>query len=185
MVDSAESYLLLEQILKRLPRIAGPLAGRCGRFLFPRHADFKQRAIVSRVLLGNPFLDRLHALESAARIEIHALLAGVQFETTLRTLPACRQSLQHRAALCAARHGTSAWHIHRARSKCIVSFWRGAARPPTRFVPIVVAILITRLAIFRHRHLPKQRGEYCVPNSAERQVRAWPTGLFRSPIANH
>ena len=95
----AHLNLLLEQILERLPRVAGPQTGWRRGFLFASHADFVKRAIVARVFLRYSFLDRLHALETAAGIKIHTLLARMQFKPALRTLPGRRHPLKHGAAL--------------------------------------------------------------------------------------
>jgi hypothetical protein len=93
------NFLFLEEILKGLTGIVRPQAGGSGRFFLSGHANLKQLALVSRVLFRDPFLYRLHALKPASRIEIRALLARMQFKSTLRTLSARRHSLQDRAAL--------------------------------------------------------------------------------------
>ena len=92
---------LLEQILKRRPRIVGPGAGRGPSLFLARHPNLEQFAVIARIFLRDALLYRLHALEPAPRIEIGALLAGMQLESALRTLATSRRSLQDVAALCA------------------------------------------------------------------------------------
>ena len=69
------------------------------------HADFEAVAFVAHVFLSDSRGHRLHAFKPASGIEERALLAGMQFEAALRTLPVGRETLQHGAALSAARHG--------------------------------------------------------------------------------
>jgi hypothetical protein len=92
----------LEQILERLSRVAGPQAGRSGRFPLPRDADFVKRAIVASVLALDPLWNWLHALEAASRIEVRALFARVQLKAALGAKSRRRYFLQNRAALRAA-----------------------------------------------------------------------------------
>ncbi len=148
--------LFLKQILKRRPRIVGLQTRRCGRFLFASHANLVQRTVIARILFRDPLLDRLHALEAAAGIEICALLAGVQFKPALRTLPfprACR-TLQHRSALCAPRDGARPRQVHRPRSERMIPTWRTALALRRRLARLLAAwfpittILISWLPIF-------------------------------------
>jgi hypothetical protein len=115
------SASLLKQILKGLPRIVGLQAGGRGCFLLPGHADFVERTIIPGIFLGHALLHRLHALEAASGIEIHALLAGMQLEAALGTKPRRRNRLQHRAALRAARNRPRAGHVHRLRPHAVVT----------------------------------------------------------------
>jgi hypothetical protein len=131
--------LFLEKILKCLAGIAGTRnvpggnrwsrnGGRGRRIFFDRGAEFVEPAIVPLVLARNAFGNRLHAFKSRARIEIRALLAGMQFVSALRTLPfRIETGLQHGAAIRASRTRDGADHARRARSDLILSrvaFWR-------------------------------------------------------------
>ena len=101
-MDNLSFLGFLEQILKRLSRVAGPQAGGRGRFLLPRDADFVERAFVASVLSLDSLRNWLHALEAASRIEVGALFARVQFKAALGTKSCWRYFLQDRAALRAA-----------------------------------------------------------------------------------
>jgi len=164
--------LLLEQILKRRPRVVRPSADRRRGFLFPGHAHLIRSAIVPQIFLGNPFLHRLHALKPASRIEIHALFARMQLEPAFGTLPARRHSLQYRAALRAPRNRMRPRKIYRPRTERVVSLRRRRSRLlPRRFARLVVAILITMLTIFCcHRPLPKHAARIVSLMPPKRQV---------------
>lgn len=112
---------VFEQIIKRLARRIG-LCRRSGRsLLFDSDADGIKGALVLRIFLCDPLRHWLHALESARRIEIRALLAGVQFEAAFRTLTkGFRERGQQSSALGAARYRMGAWHLHRPRAVGIV-----------------------------------------------------------------
>ena len=77
--------LLFEQVFERLAGIVGAQAGGRGGLFFAGHADFEEGAIVAGIFFGDALFDGLHALEAAAGIEIHALLARMQFEAALGT----------------------------------------------------------------------------------------------------
>src|ERR1700704_3999421 len=79
--------LLLEQIVKRLPRIIGASHAFAGRLFLERNAHGIKRAIVLFVFRGDPLLDWLVAFETAGRVEVLALFAGVQVESAFRALP--------------------------------------------------------------------------------------------------
>ena len=73
--------LLLEQVFERFTHVGS--LGRAGRSLaFDRHPRCIECAIVARLLLGYSLLDRLCTLKAAGGIEISALPAAVQLETT-------------------------------------------------------------------------------------------------------
>jgi hypothetical protein len=151
--------LLLEQILKRRPRIIGLQRRRRGRFLLARHANLKQLARISFILLRDTLLHRLHALEPATGIEIRALFARMQFKSALRTLPLDAHSLQHVSALRTARHGPRPRQIHRLGAQRVVPLWRTALtfrrRLARRFSPrFSITILISRLTVFSHKASP-------------------------------
>jgi hypothetical protein len=120
-----KSQLLLEQILESLPSVAWAQGGRSGRLFFPGYANFVERAFVAGVFFGDALGHGLHALEAAAGIEIHALFAGVQFEAALRTFASGRSSLQHRAALGAARDCVGAGQIDGPGTERVVPLRRG------------------------------------------------------------
>ena len=79
--------LFLEQILKRRPCVGGPSARGSGGFLLAGHANLVESALIPFVFLCDALLHRLHALESAAGIEVGALFARVQRKIALRTVP--------------------------------------------------------------------------------------------------
>ena len=59
------SGLLLKQILKRLPRIVGPLRLLARRLFLQPHTDRVERAVVALVFWRNSRRDRLIALKAA------------------------------------------------------------------------------------------------------------------------
>jgi len=171
--------LLLEQILKRMPRVAGAhaaQAGGSGGLLLTRNADLKECAIVAHIFFFDALRNRLHALEAAAGIEIIALLAGVQLESALRTNPRRRHPLQHRATLRAARHRMRSRQVHRTRAERIIPFCRRRRRrrpvariflAPQLFVIITIAILIPVLTIFGQS--PSTRWRIVAPRTPNRK----------------
>ena len=165
--------LLLKQILKRRPRIIRTQSRRSRSFLLPRHPNLIKRALISCILLRDPLLHRLHALKSAPRIEIRALLARMQLKPALRTLPIARYALQHRPTLRATRDSTRARQINGLRSKCEIPLRRPTStrlfpRPLPRF--FAVPILITMLPIFCCHKPSQARRAYCLPRRPVRQV---------------
>jgi len=170
-------FLFLKQIVKRRARILRPQTRRCRSLLLPGHANLIQLTLIPRILLRDPLLHRLHALEPAPGIEIRALLARMQLKPALRALPARRHSLQHGAALRASRNRMRAREIDRLRPKSIVVLrWRRRApRLLSRSLPrLVVAILITMLPVFCC-HTPSQARAYCLPNVAPAASARCPT----------
>src|SRR5882672_3763861 len=93
--------LLLEQVVERRARATGAQRRGSGSLFLARHANLVECAVVANVLLCDSHWNGLHTLEPAARIEIGALLAGVQFESALGTL-LVRRRWQYRPALRAA-----------------------------------------------------------------------------------
>jgi hypothetical protein len=164
---------LLEQILKRLPRIVGPQGGWSGGFLLAGDTKFVERAIVAHVFLLHALGDRSHALEAAAGIEVRALLAGVQFETALGTKARGRHPLQDRAALRTSRDGMGSRQIYRSRSEGIVSLRRRRARffaGPLPRLLLPIAILISMLTVFScHKTSPRALA-YCRASRVLRQA---------------
>lgn len=78
--------LVFEEIIERLP-CARRFGGRwCGGFFLRRDPDGVKGALVLDVFARNALGYSLHALKAAGRIEIHALLAGMQLEAALRAL---------------------------------------------------------------------------------------------------
>ncbi len=153
--NESDGDSLLEQILEGLSRVVRTQAGGRGSFFFSGHANLVESALVPSVFLGNPLLDRLHALEPAARIKIRTLLARMQFKSALETLIA-RRGGQHRPALGAARDRARARQIHRSGTERVVFLRR---RCPGFFscstARFSVAVLITMLTVFGcHKTLP-------------------------------
>ena len=161
--------LLLEQIIERLPCTAGTQGGWRGRFLLPRHADLIKRAVVALVFLRDAHFHRLHALKMASRIEIHALLAGMQLKPALRALPLRRHSLQHRSTLRATRHRPRPRQIDGPRAERVVLPGRRRARPFSRrprllsrsLARLMITILIPMLTVFSQR--PSQARDVLSP----------------------
>ena len=156
--------LLLEQIIKRRPRIIGPQACRSRSLFLAGYSNLIQRAVVPHILLRNPHLHRLHALEPAAGIKVRTLLARMQLEAALRTLTVHRGPLQQSPALRAPRHRPRTRQIERFRPKRMVPLrWTARAlhrRFPRLFTPrlaprLPIPILIPMLPIFRHSNPPK------------------------------
>lgn len=171
---------LFEQILKRGARIVRPGARRGRSLFFAGHSNLEQFAVVARIFLHDALLHRLHALKPAAGIEIGTLLAGMKLKSTLRALATGRRPLQHCAALRAARDGPRSRQIHRSRTKCVIPFRRAALsfsrRLPRLLIPrFTIAILITRLTVFRHKVLPQACAQYCPPVAAH-----WASGVKQS-----
>ena len=139
--------LLLEQILKSLTSIVGALGRGRGCLLLDHHSHRVKRALVALVFARNAFRNRLGALKAAGRIEVRALLAGVQFETTFGTLPDwIADRLQNRSALRTARDAACPGHLDRPRTECVL-----LDRPFGRLalLTFVTAILIAVLPVFQ------------------------------------
>jgi len=183
--------LFLEQILECRSRIIRTRSRRRRSFFLPCHANFVERAVIACVFLGDALLDWLHALKSATRIEIRALLARMQGEPAFRTLPfarACR-SLQHRATLSTARYRPRPRQIDRFVAKRIIPLRRTALAlrrclPRSFFSRILalgfpITILIAVLPIFRHNLPEPPQGGYCLANALPAQVRCHPE---RAPL---
>jgi hypothetical protein len=159
------SSLLLEEIIERRPRVVGTRAGRRRRsFLLACYSHLVRGAFISRVLFRDALFHRLHALEPATGIEIHALLARMQFKRALRTFSVRGHALQHSPALRAARNGARAGQIHRPRPERMIPLRRPALalrrRLPRQLSPrlaVAIVILISRLTVFRHRPSPSAR----------------------------
>ncbi len=116
---------LLEQILEGLPCIHGTGLRRRGRFLLHPHTHRVEGAIVTCIFFGDACGYRLAALESARRIKIRALFAGVQLEATLWTFA---DRLRHRRQQCAALKRNATPRAGRASAAAAVRkccpFWR-------------------------------------------------------------
>src|SRR5579872_4892516 len=160
----------LEKIFEGSAGVIGAKARRSRRLFFARHANFVERALVARVFLRDSLFHRLHAFESAARIEIAALLAGMQFKSAFRARALSRSVLQNGSALRTTGNRACPRHIDRTRSEGIISFCRtsSGARLPGAF-SFVVAILISRLTVFRHG-IPPQARSIVHPTGAEQQA---------------
>jgi hypothetical protein len=168
--------LLFKQIIKRRPRIAWPRARRSRSQLLSRRTNLIKRAIISRILFRYALLHRLHALKPTPRIEIHALLARVEFKSALWTPPIRCHPLQHGPALCTPRDRMCSGQIDGPRPKCIIAFWWWSAGSFSRtfalfsIAIIAIAILISMLTVFRHRSSPKQLARIVYPIPSARQV---------------
>ena len=141
--------LLLKKILERLPRVVGAHSAG-GSLAFNRRLDGKECALVARVFARDPLCNRLPAFQAAGRIEVRALLAGVQLKPAFRALPdRLGDRGQHRPALCAARHRARPRHVDRSRTEGIVlARTRSLARPAAlRLVPTVHVALLSIFAV--------------------------------------
>lgn len=172
--NSGGCGLLLEQIFEGRPRIVRPQAGGSGSFFLPGHAHFVERAFIAGIFLRDPLLHRLHALKPAARIEIRALLAGMQFKAALRAFLPAGHPLQHCSALRTARYRARPRQVYRARTERMIPPRRTALTFCGRLARFLLArltiiVLISRLTIFRHSTLPSTR-PYSVPCSPGRQA---------------
>jgi hypothetical protein len=100
----SRSRLFLKKVVKGTPRIFDRVGSGRGLALDAR-TQGKLRAIVVQILLGIAGHVQL-ALEPAARVEVHALLAGMQGGGALWALPIrINRGGQHHAALGTARDG--------------------------------------------------------------------------------
>jgi len=153
--------------------------GGSGRFLLACHPNLIKCALIARILFGDAFFYRLHALKAATRIEVRALLAGVQLESALRTLPFPRtsHSLQYRSTLRAARDDARPWQVHRFRPQCMIPARRTALALRRSLLPrlfflarLSIAVLISRLTVFGQRNLPQANGRILHPMPPARQV---------------
>src|SRR5262249_33874730 len=107
--------LLLEEIVEGAADVAWARGVRRGVAL-DRHAQREPFAFVARVLVGQPLGDGLFALEVPARIEMAALLAGVEGGAAVRALGEGRdRDGQDGAARCAPGHGVLGQHLVPAR----------------------------------------------------------------------
>ena len=126
-------HLLLKQIFERLagihrPAVARSFRGNLGglqirggrRILFYGGPELIERAIVLSILGRNSRRDRLCAFKLRAGIEKTALLATVQFEIALRTLPVRVESGdQHRTTIRATRSRDRPHHAWRTWTQMI------------------------------------------------------------------
>ena len=113
--------LFFEEIFKRRPGIER----FCGRSLaFDGGSGSKEGTLVPRVLFGNPRGDGPGAFEPARSVKERALLATVEFDAALRTLPlrvgACRQNRRARRA---APHSPLPWHVGRPWAERFLPFF--------------------------------------------------------------
>ena len=166
------------EIIERRACIIGTQAGGSRSLFLPRHTNFEQLTSIARIFLRDSLRKQLHALKPASRIEERALFAGVQFETTLRTLPlarACR-TLQYGSALSASRHCSRTWQVYRPRAQRVIPTRRTALafrrRLLRRLLParLSIAILISRLTVFPHRIPPPSICQYCELNCGMQQL---------------
>jgi len=139
--------LVFEQVVKRGARVIRTLAAFTGCFFFDHHANGIQRAVVALIFGRDSGGNGLIAFEAARGIEVFALFAGVEIESTLRTLrDRVGQILQQRAALRATRDGARSWHVDGARPEGVL-FFRGRGLLEL-FLRSSTGILVSALAIF-------------------------------------
>src|SRR6266576_373504 len=106
-IGSNSSFqLFLKQVVESLAGVGGLGSHRGGGFFFGGDQDGVEGAGILYVFACDALRDGLHAFKTLGGIEVRALLAGVQFKGTLRTiLGNFPDGRQHRTALGAARHG--------------------------------------------------------------------------------
>lgn len=139
------SVLVFKQIVKSASRVIWPCCGSRGCLFFDAHADGKKLAFVAGILFGDSLRHRLHAFESARRIEIGALLAGMQFKTAFQALTQrLRKQSQQIATLRASRNGVRSRHLHRSRSERVLP-GRTLRRS---FRLFCAAVLVSSLTVF-------------------------------------
>src|SRR5258706_4320251 len=142
--------LLLEQILKRLPRIVGASHAFARRLFLDRNTHGIKRAVVLFVFRGDPLRDWLVTFETAGRIKVLTLFAGVQVESAFRTLSDwVSNRLQQRPTLSAAGYGARSRHIQRPRTKSVV-LTRGS-RLLELFLRVATGVLISALTVLAVR----------------------------------
>jgi len=160
--------LILEQTVECLAGIVrlGSLSG-WGLLLYS-HADWIEPAFIACILFRDSFGHGLQAFETPRGVEARALLAWVQFKAALRALSHWfREQGQQGAALRAARHVVSPWHLDRARAKGILPN-RPIESSFLLFLP--AAILIPALPIFPIWHAPPGM-KHSLPCRREAQAR--------------
>jgi hypothetical protein len=116
--------LFLDEIFECLPSIHR--FGRHGsrRLFLARHPDREKRAVVLHILARHSNRHGLQTLEMARWIEVHTLLAGVQFEPALRApFRIFSQRRQKRSALRAARNISRSRHLQWPRSEGVFLDW--------------------------------------------------------------
>src|SRR5687768_3632214 len=152
---------LFEEVIERLPR-ARRTPGAAGaarlRFALDRRPRLEQITLIACVLRRDAGRDRLLALERGARIEVHALRAGVQGRSTLAAVRGRAPHVgrqQFVATACAADDFPEAGHVEGLRRqrrlsarRVVLARRRGAIA--ARFARLV---LIAALAVFPIRHL--------------------------------
>src|SRR5581483_3667843 len=140
---------ILEQVVESFTRILG---GRCAAsrsLLFYSHTDLEELALVTEILLDHPLRHLLHAFESPGRVEVSALLTGVQFETAFRALSKrFGKPRQQCSTLCATGDRVSARHMYRTWAEGI--FARGPLLR-RRLLALTTRVLITMLPVFTIR----------------------------------
>jgi hypothetical protein len=152
------AILELEEIVERLPRVVN--LGRRG-LAFHRRPGLVERAPVASALGRDPRGYRLHAFESAPRIERRALGAAVQLGATSGA--PCLEpdlTLDHRTALRAPDHLPEPRHVDVARAvlgnsprPCRCAWLRRRPRCRRLLRTIAVVILIAAQTIFSVAHV--------------------------------
>src|SRR5206468_13027701 len=108
-----------------------------------------ETAVVAHVLTCHSFPNRLTTFETARRIEIGALLAGVEVKCALGALSHFGERVEHGAALGATRHGSICSHLEWAWTKRVIRAGRLFSRA---LLGLVFAVHVTGLPVFSVRH---------------------------------
>jgi len=114
----------LEKIFEGLPRVLRARRLRGGGFLLHSYPHGVERTVVAFVLARNSLRDGLAAFETAGRIKVRALAAGMNRRPALGALAGGFNSCgQKRATLSTAGNVMGARHLYRTRAESI--FFRG------------------------------------------------------------
>src|SRR2546428_3923407 len=129
--------LLLEEAPEGPARLVG-MDRPGGGVTLDRDHHREQRALVAGTLVCDPLGNPLPALETAGRIEVGALAAGVQLDAAMRALgERVGGDRQHRAALGAARGRAALEDAKRAtRLGRLAPILAAAAGTPVTLLPI-------------------------------------------------
>lgn len=140
---------IFEQTVESLAGSVGPGGHSSRSLLLHAHADRIEPAFVAGIFLGNSFRDRLRAFESARRIEVGALFAGVEFEAAFGASTEWLRPLsEQRAALGTAGNRVSPWHLHRAWPEGVLPY----GLVGRRLLTLSSAVLIPVLAVLTVGH---------------------------------
>jgi hypothetical protein len=161
--DSFAVQLLLEEIFEGLAGVVGTGRARGGWCLrrvgdwrgvfLDGHPKLEERAIISRVLLGDTLGNRLGAFELRGGIEMDALFATVQLEMAAWTLPVgIEPGHQNGTATRASRPHHCANHARSARAHLFL-FGTRLARAFLLFLGAIVFLIALLLILPLHTDL--------------------------------